>query len=273
MQVKVKSPTYLVFPRMTIFLRLLPFFVVAASTDSPTSVEWNLIFPRENETYRRVEYFPVVFAIQNASVALSYGALLSWQLEEEFPSPDVKDSALYRPDISSPPETGPLYITNITTALNSSSASRYRLRWQFGITSNCTDNRQTGDSSILFNISDTIDTPIPNIISQGTCPRKIGVIVVNESTSAISQGRNCADLSPVSEIGLGESCSLQVDQRVADEFTASVSATVARSTCSATGTYPLITRVCNTGTRENQRSLVWTAIYPILLFIVTEYIC
>ena len=70
--------------RLAIVVLQLAFFATSAATSQislPANIEIDVIFPRSGETYAPVSPFPVVFAIQNAALAWSFGFQFEWKID------------------------------------------------------------------------------------------------------------------------------------------------------------------------------------------------
>ncbi|KAI1275906.1 hypothetical protein F5Y07DRAFT_368339 [Xylaria sp. FL0933] len=69
--------------RWTSALRVLPtiswFWLAISAVTYPTTIEFDNVFPR-NDTYSPVDLMPIVFAVQNSSVASSLGFVVTWVL-------------------------------------------------------------------------------------------------------------------------------------------------------------------------------------------------
>jgi hypothetical protein len=253
--------------RDIIFFSLLHLSPGAVAQELPTTVEWDLVFPRQDETYKRVEYFPIVFAIRNAPAVWSAGLQLSWTLYERNSSGAIKDVShmLSSNNQAGPPTTNPFYYLNATAALNQSSATTWMLEWVAGTSTNCTkdapvtNRRPSGRTT--FSISDLPNAMLPDISSAERCPQSLGAITINGIAPFQHLGGACPIIS---DILPGDPCSLKLDTNLNSQFTAEVSKRVAGTRCSATGTYPSITAVCSSSNR-GAGVLSLTILYSIIV--------
>lgn len=67
------------FPRLLFFLFWAIWAISADSITVPTTIEIDLVFPL-NQTYALIDPFPVIFVIQNAATAWSFGFDFQWNI-------------------------------------------------------------------------------------------------------------------------------------------------------------------------------------------------
>ncbi|EUC34134.1 hypothetical protein COCCADRAFT_4469 [Bipolaris zeicola 26-R-13] len=136
-------------------------FVYAA--DLPGTVQFDLVFPRNDTIYKPVYPFPVVFGLTNGSVAWPYSLHWSWDIIalDRDQNMDIiiangdwvtGVSALNK---SAPPQDAHLIIDLVIQILNTTSR-KLLMRYTFGIRKSC--NESTGEIS---------PDPDPSVISHG----------------------------------------------------------------------------------------------------------
>jgi hypothetical protein len=82
-----------------LFLLFIPAFVSAIGM--PTTVQPDLIFPRNNTVYKPIYFFPVVFALHSGSVAWPFVVYWEWDIMNirNGSLTDVLSSGGYTPGI------------------------------------------------------------------------------------------------------------------------------------------------------------------------------
>ncbi|KAN0108809.1 hypothetical protein V8E51_008551 [Hyaloscypha variabilis] len=212
---------------------LLCVAVPAFATTFPTTVEVDLIFPR-NDTYGPTALFPFVFAFQNALLAPSLDPGFDISLRE-ITSPNTTGYGLAL-DVSATnfSRSDPLYVY---TSITSLPAAAYRLEWSFGA-SNCSDQGTFTlgggfrEQSVEFTIQ--AGAPLPDLVSTATSPECANIShfafnltgTLNVPIPAQDDNRDtCAVLSDTQPLVPGNPCAVQVSNVTASSIEAALTAT------------------------------------------------
>jgi len=214
---------------------LLCIAVPAFATTFPTTVEVDLIFPR-NDTYGPTALFPFVFAFQNALLAPSLDPGFDISLRE-ITSPNTTGYGLAL-DVSATnfSRSDPLYVY---TSITSLPAAAYRLEWSFGA-SNCSDQGTFTlgggfrEQSVEFTIQ--AGAPLPDLVSTATSTSTECADIshfafnltgtLNVPIPAQDDSRDtCAVLSDTQPLVPGNPCAVQVSNVTASSIEAALTAT------------------------------------------------
>jgi hypothetical protein len=169
---------------------LLVTYTFVSAINLPTTVQLDLVFPRNN-VYRPTSPFPVVFALHNGLAAWPFVAHWEWEIMtiRNGSMSDTLSSGRYNPDIpeqgkaSAPPDTfSDMYAHS--NVFNTSKTTLF-LRCSFGIGYAC--GKTTGkvpanrdfdmslDGSINLHL-DREKIQVPKIAARDPCPVPIGSI-------------------------------------------------------------------------------------------------
>jgi hypothetical protein len=180
-------------------------------TQNNTKVQLDLLFPRSNAVYKPVYPFPIVFIVHNAALSWPFGTQFSWQLDEngtvEHPKYQLPwkgiDTGGYYPTQTlfnptqgrgAPPPSPFLFINSSLNIINTTS-TMFRLRYRFGLWSNCSDQQAESDMNstkayrsitvigeVFFNISkDNGKVPSIEVGEYATPLGAIGILGTNGS--------------------------------------------------------------------------------------------
>jgi hypothetical protein len=224
-------------PLFALVALLLCVAVPAFATTFPTTVEVDLIFPR-NDTYGPTALFPFVFAFQNALLAPSLDPGFDIELREVM-SPNSTGYGLAI-DLSATnfSRSDPLYVYSSITNLP---AAAYRLAWSFGA-SNCSDQGTFTlgggfrENSVEFTIQ--AGAQRPDLVSTATSTSTecvnishfafnlTGTLNVPLQDQAQDDNRDtCAVLSDTQPLVPGNPCAVQVNNVTASSIEAALTAT------------------------------------------------
>ena len=137
----------------------------AAATLTPSIFEVDLLFPR-NETYTPQALMPIVFAMQNPTLASPLGALIFWELWEgnNRSSPGAVNGGLEL-NLDNLSFSDPLFVTRFPNTLPYPDGS-WTLTWSLQVT-NCTaPPKQSNDTDAIQLSSTTVFT----VSSSGQAP-------------------------------------------------------------------------------------------------------
>ncbi|KAK3500591.1 hypothetical protein B0T13DRAFT_465760 [Neurospora crassa] len=212
---------------------------VGAQTTFPTTVEVDLIFPR-NDTYAPSTLFPVVFAFQNAALAPSLDPSLSFLLwDNTFDHAKDYKVNLKSTNFTTEPTFVYTFISTLNTTADGAPAS-YSVSWELG-QHNCSHHgilpsqvigggfRGTG---VTFTIAN--GAPEPDLVeatTNGTLCTDASYFAFNltgilDGSSGQYDGRNtCAVLSDVQPLVDGDPCAVHVDLAAASSISAALTAT------------------------------------------------
>lgn len=238
-----------------------------AEMELPQTVELDLVFPRENETYAPMAFFPFVWSVQNAAAGLPDGfgvywylypnSSLDWTLSgyKSTPSPyvtssegdaDVPDHIMHNTTASPF-----LFIDSLQYMQNST--TKWLLGWEISFVGNCSLNspipKRWSSGLIYIQFEIALGGKLPDILTEpATCPTNPLTFEVQGTMSNMYVNLpQCLILSPEDKFPLGNPCAFEVDEAVAASVTAemmqSASCTMP-SGSTPTGIWPNITGIC-----------------------------
>ena len=265
------SPTLLtgiLFSMMSSFKVLLPIFSVLLGSIIPavaldrSTVQLDLVFPRNGSVYKPVYPFPIVFAIHNAAIAWPHSFLFDWSIyaRQDNGSTTDTDSGGFSVD-KAQNQSFPdqfLFINSSSIIINTTS-TRFFLRTSFGITNNCSsdtapDRTEWGyvhpGEPVWFYLSP--DGELPNIMNVTDCPKTLSTFGIQGTyNSALGKTPSCPVLTqPPSPPK--ENCAFKVDAEVARQVE---SAMLQTASCTS-GSWPNATGLIRHCTRQNQSAAV-----------------
>ncbi|ROW06502.1 hypothetical protein VMCG_04276 [Cytospora schulzeri] len=230
--------------------------MLAAQTTYPTTVELDLVFPRDN-TYAPGELMPLVFAIQNAQAASALGLTIDWQIGEIGNSDDSFFSGFW--DLTSTNySSDPYYIYTYTPLLNVTEGD-YKVLWYVYAT-NCSNDGSTdpsfwsGNKYVTFTLKNGAQQPdLVAATGPDTCATMsnqtfdvVGTIPYRDNHG--EAGRNsCAVLAEPSPTA--DPCALALGTAQAS----SISAGITASACA--GSHPDLTTGCPQPSQTSSASL------------------
>lgn len=251
-------------------LSLSAFLLPALAVDLPSlpaSIEIDILFPR-NSTYKQVDNFPVIFALQNAALAWDFGFQLWWEIvnitqgQPSTSSSTVDFESILQgdsPKVLAPADT--VYIVNSTTDLGGGyypALGTYQLSWGFKLGSNCTKSGSdfinitigaelVGGNDIVFTVADSgkdID-----LLAGGSCPIAGDVVGITSNLTRLG----CAH---VDNSGFAaEPCNINIDASLASSLSAQLPPIAVRTTTSRTSTSTTAaSRTAVTGTTTSSSS-------------------
>jgi hypothetical protein len=219
------------------------------AAELPTTVQLDIVFPKNNTVYKPVYPFPVVFGLHNGSAAWSYVIKWSWEivaLDGEPSANNIIASGGYFPGVPgiekpAPPPNKYLIIDPVDEIVNTT-ARKLFMRYSFAITDAC--NETTDDipidrkpnvsfNQLVFFSLDPEHGLTPNITATGPCATAVGAIGIQKEIPGFSGP--CPILAdgpqPV------QTCALSIDEEVSDQVSARM---LNHTECSAQ-TWPNIT--------------------------------
>ncbi|ROW04030.1 hypothetical protein VSDG_00884 [Cytospora chrysosperma] len=130
-------------PLLTLFAYFLAYAGMSATqTTYPTTVELDLVFPRDN-TYAPTELMPLVFAVQNSQAASSLGLTIDWQIGRIGSADNLSFSGFW--DLTSTNySSDPYYIFTYTPLLNETEGD-FKMLW-YVYAANCSSSGSTDPS-------------------------------------------------------------------------------------------------------------------------------
>jgi hypothetical protein len=216
---------------LQILLCLLGASTLLLATELPTTVQFDLVFPKENATYKPLYPFPIVFALHNGSAASRFPIHWEWELvayspENEWPY-NVLAGAGSKSE-GSPPLEETLIIAPVSELINST-VKDFILRYRFGIHYTCNDSgyvppNQDFDvffsSGILFSL-DSENGQVPDIEAVGQCATPLGSFGIEKEVPKMFPTRNnetCAVLKPGPQPT--QNCAFPINATVASQVAA-----------------------------------------------------
>ncbi|GKT55259.1 hypothetical protein ColTof4_07874 [Colletotrichum tofieldiae] len=216
------------------FHLLMLLHIVSFSFALPSSVEIDLIFPRNDTIYKPVWPFPIVFAVRNASQL--------WESDDQFFDFWVKWDLMGYTDINDS-ETGQLFTSGVwqTDKRNGTTNStvmvidasrrdlvnatqrQFQLRYTTTMFASCPVN-VTGegadskpqdvsyDGKVVFT-TDPNAGQVPAIADTNSCPAFVGSFEITDARH--DWGSFCPVVSP--ESPASEACGLKMDEALANE--------------------------------------------------------
>jgi hypothetical protein len=195
----------------------------------PTTVQFDLVFPRNNTVYKPVYPFPVVFGLHNGSAAWPYIIWWEWDITSSGTG-DLVAYGGYTPGIygeekpAAPPDTH-LIIDPVSQIFNTT-AQKLLLRYTFGIRNAC--NETTGEVpskhelDVLFNqgFSFSLDREngqVPDITASGSCAIPVGSVGIQKDIPTRDDGL-CPILAPGPQPT--QECALPINEAVATRVAA-----------------------------------------------------
>lgn len=217
-----------------ISLCLLSMASVLLAVDLPTTVQFDLVFPKNNTAYKPTNAFPLVFALHNGSAALPYSFYWYWSVDtgEKVDPFDTDPSGGYNPGVPGqtvpPPPEDKQLIVDAVFWLKNATTKQFRLRYGFGLLDVCNETIREvpfGKPLDVF-FYDFIDFSFdsengisPNVTATGSCAVPIGTIGI-EKEVITHRGKAC----PIVKPGLQptQACALTLDEAVNDQIAEAV---------------------------------------------------
>ena len=206
----------------------------------PSNVEIDVIFPR-NDTYDHAEVFPVVFAIQGAKAAWDFQFHFEWDINyaDGYASDGLVEFGRAGNIFDGvPAPSDPFIVTNRSISMYKASGDhKYRLSWEFGFYTNCTDHGSSFEiESRAFNARGSLVFTVksgakkPDIAEPGPCPLLGSVVGM--------QGNSSGGCVHVGDSGISANpCAVTVNAAMASSVT---------SVIGTTNSYPSFTRTTTT---------------------------
>lgn len=224
------------------------------------------MFPRQGETYPRMDPFPVIFALQNPNLSYTYGFDISWYLNPcdectiqgdgfgglGFISDDPNGT-----DFPVPAPIGPGPVFPYGAALDATGPGSWVLAWFFDIGWHCDDGsiivwetlsmETIASGNITFSIADTAPTPT----IAGACPALGGMVSYSGTVDFTDfQGCPITKSSPVP--AEGTPCKATLDAAELSSITGSLGVTLVMPTPSSTSTSSETSSVSASSTTTSQ---------------------
>ena len=198
----------------------------ARAAQLPTTVQFDVIFPRNHTIYKPVYLFPVVFGLHNGSTTWPYTVHWDWSIIDVDGSP-VEDIAsggrvrgLAGKEELLPPPDSYLIIETVDEFPNTTARDLF-MRYSFGIRYAC--NESTGEvpsdrkfdvffyGSVSFGLNPQKGT-IPDLADVGSCAMPVGSIGIEKEIT--NRRGPCPILAPGPQPT--QSCALRLDDTLAD---------------------------------------------------------
>ncbi|KAH8889606.1 hypothetical protein GQ53DRAFT_868447 [Thozetella sp. PMI_491] len=230
-----------------LFASWLPSLSAAVTLPAlPAVLEVDIIFPR-NETYARVDNFPVILALQNAPLAWDFGFHVSWSLRNlsKLTGSNFVDSeSILQPNlpVRLPAPADTFFIVNSTNDLDG--PGTYQLSWGIALSENCTRNGDfithtigAGLSSgqVVFTIAD--GGKAVDLTDGGPCPLAGGVVNIQSNLTGCAHVDNTGIQANPCNIAIDDSLAQSLSSQL-PQITGSTStkATATKTTTPTSGT-------------------------------------
>ena len=213
----------------SILLCLLGASGVLQASDTPSSVQFDLVFPRNNSLIEPFYPSPVIFALHNFSAIRQNTIFWSWNITDaydtEYKPPSIIASGKSRLDaIEKEISPDTLLMIEPVSQLRNNTVNSFRLRYTFGLTYACgnTTELPTGspyitvrfEGAIVFGILGIVPDEDDGFIAlarKGSCAIPIGSVGVQKRPSSNSE-QDCQVLNP--DIQPTKTCALPIDAKV-----------------------------------------------------------
>lgn len=223
------------------------------NTILPQTVEIDLVFPRNNTSYMPTNYFPIVFAVQKASIAWPLGLQVSGEVRSKLDPNDFDhwDGFNLGGEFTEPgPTSGnatadPSLLIRATSAITNTTELQFTVLWSSHIINTCEEDGEdyaTDIKHIIFNTS--LNGIAPDIAAAvNSCSTQFSLIELDRNTnhSIVGQsGKICTfDVFARNGTGKGNPCALK-------PLAQTIAANVSKAMCVAeNGTIH-----CNAGQRS-----------------------
>jgi len=212
---------------------------VLQASDTPSSVQFDLVFPRNNSLIEPFYPSPVIFALHNFSAIRQNTIFWSWNITDaydtEYKPPSIIASGKSRLDaIEKEISPDTLLMIEPVSQLRNNTVNSFRLSYTFGLTYACgnTTELPTGspyitvrfDGAIVFGILGIVPDEDDGFIAlarKGSCAIPIGSVGVQKRPSSNSE-QDCQVLNP--DIQPTKTCALPIDARVTERAEAVMNA-------------------------------------------------
>jgi hypothetical protein len=200
------------------------------ASETPSTVQFDLVFPKNNTIYEPTYPSPLVVAIHNASALKQHTVYWSWNITESpyWPTeetPKIIASGMSRPHaiLENVMEQTQLIIEPISALFNNT-ADLLALRYSFDVTHAC-DVPSFSSTVVVFEGETTSKCPanyltrspaiIPMLGSRLNCSVSIGAIGVQN----LGQREDaCPVINPGAQVP--RNCSVSIDEKVEDQVSA-----------------------------------------------------
>ncbi|ROW15175.1 hypothetical protein VPNG_03015 [Cytospora leucostoma] len=229
----------------------------AAQITFPTSVELDLVFPRD-ATYSPVALMPIVFAVQNSQAASSLGLTISWQFVK-IGAGDPSSTGFW--DLTSTNySSDPYYIYTYTPLLKDAEGD-FKLLW-YAYSTNCSSSGSMDPSFrsenkyVTFTLQNGTQQPdLVAAISPDTCATMstqtydiVGTVPYSDYENPEPGRNSCAVLAEPSPAATP--CALSLVSAQASSISAAITATA------CAGKYPDLTTGCPQPTKTSSANMV-----------------
>ncbi|KAF3001480.1 hypothetical protein E8E13_008611 [Curvularia kusanoi] len=231
-------------------LYLLSTSGMICATELPTTVQFDIIFPRNNSVYKPVYPFPVVFGLHNGSAAWSYQIHWGWsiyEISETGSDPNLVASGRWRPGVPTIEQLAPppdsYFIIDPVNELINTTHRYFHMIYKFGITQSCNETTRevplereldvTFNDYIRFRL-DPQGGEVPNLADIGPCATPVGSVGIRTDVELFGDGgRPC----PVLDAGPQptQSCAMPLNNTLATKVAARM---LQHANCSEQTTWP-----------------------------------
>jgi hypothetical protein len=265
---------------------LLPWTLLCLVLNAST-LQVDLVFPRNNTIYKPVYPFPIVFAIHNLPSAWNYKPYIRWSLWtyrfDSIPGSvtDGIGDGVIGFDITSndgfPPRTPPppatfLKIESVSGLINATKLAWY-LKYTIAIGRTCTgpgfydpnssdyERLNFRSGVITFNVSNTVGV-VPDVTAGGDCPTTLGAITFQGPNQSNPECPVLSIPQPAPEL-----CAYKVNSDIAMQVTSSM---INKTECNGT-TWPNTT-ILNRCLRKHSGATINVVQHGLLMLWVLAYV-
>lgn len=223
-------------------------------TNPSQNIEIDLVFPRNDTAYAPTDYFPIVFAVQNAATAWPLGVQIGVDIRPSHPTSGEEGGDTFNVGGDNGSTSGNatadpsllIHATNLTNIVE----GQFFIVWNSYLRNTCTDKGQDYASDtmhISFNISRSAAAP-DIAVAVDNCASQSSLIDVdrNSNTSIIGENGKRCPFKVISKTGTGGGnlCGLK-------PLAQTIAANVSRAMC-----------VAENGTRACESTAALRLIHP-----------
>jgi hypothetical protein len=243
-------------PAFTSLIFLLALAGGSAAQTYPTTVEFDLVFPR-NDTFAPAELMPLVFAIQNPKAMVAIPIEIQWSIGRVGVGPLFGDVFTTPSWASYSTDPDPYFIYTWFPYLNGTEGE-FSLQWLLA-SGNCSTGSVLGGSQTQNYVEFTLKNGAQQqslVTSLNTCPTQYATFNVTETLPVTDPAddslyNTCAVLAP--EPPPANPCAAKVNDTIASSISAAITASACTTPVVMTGEtgHPVLSSGCPAPTQSS----------------------